>query len=165
MKTYYPIQIFDLSFQFNYMTSKKIRHLRKNPLTTNLYVLIKNIEKLKRFKVELKWLELKFFDTTKPINDNNYFERFYEERDFKNWYHESFWIEKVNKYPINPTDSKSLKNTKGFIIIDNGQMVGTHWTCLFFHERWETIHLLGAAPDRYLLNQLTKPTIHHNYKI
>ena len=50
LKNYYPIQIIDLRFQVNHISPKKIRLLEEydnNPANTILYIILKNIQKLK----------------------------------------------------------------------------------------------------------------------
>ena len=74
-------------------------------------------------------------------------------------------LKRVYNYPIYPRDSK-IYSDKGFVNIDNGKMGGTHWTC-FIIENNKSYYFdsFGTQPDRFLLNQLPKPIIYHNYKI
>ena len=45
-------------------------------------------------------------------------------------------------------------------------MNGTHWTCFIVKDNKSySFDSFGGAPDKFLLNQLPKPIIHHKYKI
>ena len=56
-------------------------------------------------------------------------------------------LQRVFKYPINPRDSK-IHSDKGFVIIDNGQMGGTHWTCFIIKDNKSYyFDSFGGAPD------------------
>ena len=73
-------------------------------------------------------------------------------------------LQKVYNYPIYPRDSK-IYSDRGYINIDNGSQGGTHW-CAFYVKDKRSYYFdsFGGAPDKFLLNQLTKPIIYHNYK-
>ena len=45
-------------------------------------------------------------------------------------------------------------------------MVGSHWTA-FYVKNNKSFYFdnFGGQPDKFLLNQLPKPIINHNYKI
>ena len=45
-------------------------------------------------------------------------------------------------------------------------MGGTHWTC-FYIEGKKSFYFdsCGGQPDKFLLNQLPEPVVHHNFKI
>ena len=74
-------------------------------------------------------------------------------------------LEKVYNYPIYPRDSK-IHSDKGFVNIDNGSRGGAHWTCFIIKDNKSYyFDSFGGQPDKFLLNQLTKPIIYHNYKI
>ena len=74
-------------------------------------------------------------------------------------------LQKVYNYPIYPRDSK-IYSDRGFINIDSGSRGGTHWTCFIVKDNKSFyFDSFGGAPDKYLLNQLHKPIINHNYKI
>ena len=74
-------------------------------------------------------------------------------------------LPKVYKYPVYPRDSK-INSDKGFVNIDNGSQGGTHWTCSMIEDNKSFyFDSFGGQPDNYLLNQLPKPIIYHNYKI
>ena len=75
-------------------------------------------------------------------------------------------LQKVYNYPFYPRDSK-IHSDKGFVNIDNGSRGGTtHWTCFIIKDKKSYyFDSFGGAPDKFLLNQLTKPIIYHNYKI
>ena len=74
-------------------------------------------------------------------------------------------LQKIYNYPIYPRDS-IIYSDKGFVIIDNGSQGGTHWTC-FIVKGKKSFYFdsFGVQPDKFLLNQLRKPIIYHNYKI
>ena len=74
-------------------------------------------------------------------------------------------LQRVYNYPIYPRDSK-IYSDKGFVKIDNGAQGGTHWTCFIVKDNKSCyFDSFGGAPDKFLLNQLPKPIIYHNYKI
>ena len=74
-------------------------------------------------------------------------------------------LQRVYNYPIYPRDSK-IYSDKGFVNIYDGRLNGTHW-CAFFVKDNKSFYFdsFGGAPDKFLLNQLPKPIIYHNYKI
>ena len=74
-------------------------------------------------------------------------------------------LRRTNNYPIYPRDSKNYSD-RGFVNIDNGSMGGTHWTCFYIKgNKSYYFDSFGGQPDKFLLNQLPKPKIYHNYKI
>ena len=74
-------------------------------------------------------------------------------------------IQKVYNYPIYPRDSK-IYSDKRFVNIDNGSMGGYHWTCFIVKDNKSYyFDSFGGTPDKFLINQLPKPIIYHNYKI
>ena len=74
-------------------------------------------------------------------------------------------LQKIYEYPIYPRDSK-IYSDKGFVNIDNGIMGGSHWTCFYIKDNKSYyFDSFGGQPDKFLLNQLPKPMIYHNYKI
>ena len=74
-------------------------------------------------------------------------------------------LQKIYNYPIYPRDSK-IYSDKGFVNIDNGSMGGSHW-CAFYIKDNKSFYFdsFGVQPDKFLLDQLPKPIIYHNYKI
>ena len=73
-------------------------------------------------------------------------------------------LQRVYNYPIYPRDSKIYLD-KGFVYLDNGSQGGTHWTCFIVKDiKSYYFDSFGGAPDKFLLNQLPKPIIYHNYK-
>ena len=73
-------------------------------------------------------------------------------------------LQRVYNYPIYPRGSK-IYSDKGFVNIDNGSQGGTHWTC--FNRKDNKSYYFdsfGGQPDKFLLNQLPKSKIYHNYK-
>ena len=74
-------------------------------------------------------------------------------------------LQKIYNYPIYPRDSK-IYSDKGFVNIDNGSQGGTHWKCFIVkYNKSFYFDSFGVQPDKFLLNQLPKPIIYHNYKI
>ena len=74
-------------------------------------------------------------------------------------------LQRVYNYKIYPRDSK-IYSDKGFVNIDNGYQGGTHWTCFIVKDNKSFyFDSFGGQPDKFLLNQLPKPIIYHNYKI
>ena len=64
-----------------------------------------------------------------------------------------------------PRDSKVLTD-KRFVNIDIGSQGGTHWTCFLVKDNKSyCFDSFGGQLDKFLLNQVHKPTIYHNYKI
>ena len=74
-------------------------------------------------------------------------------------------LQRVYNYPIYPRDSK-IYSDRGFVNIDNGSQGGTHWTCFIVKDN-KSLYFdsFGGSPDKFLMNQLPKPIIYHNYKI
>ena len=74
-------------------------------------------------------------------------------------------LQRVYNYPIYPRDSK-VYSDKGFVNIDNCDKGGTHWPCFYIKDN-KSFYFdpFGDQPDQFLLNQLPKPIIYHNYKI
>ena len=74
-------------------------------------------------------------------------------------------LQRIYNYPIYPRDSK-IYSDKGFVNIDNGSQRGTHWTCFIVKDNKSFyFDSFGGQPDKFLLKQLAKPIIYHNYKI
>ena len=74
-------------------------------------------------------------------------------------------LQKIYNYPIHPRDFKIYSN-KGFVNIDDGSQGGTHWVCFIVkHNKSYYFDSFGGQPDKFLLKQLLKPIIYHNYKI
>ena len=74
-------------------------------------------------------------------------------------------LQKIYNYPICPRDSK-IYSDKGYINIGDYYNGGSHW-CAYYVKDNKSYYFdsLGGAPDKFLLNQLPKPIIYHNYKI
>ena len=74
-------------------------------------------------------------------------------------------LQKLYNYPIYTRDSK-IYSDRGFVDIDDGSQGGSHW-CVFYIKDNKSCYFdsFGGAPDKFLLNQLPKPIIYHNYKI
>ena len=74
-------------------------------------------------------------------------------------------IQRVYKYHIYPRDSKKY-SVKDFVTIDFGRMGGSRWTCFVNKDNISYyFDSVGGTPDIFLMNQLTKPLVYHNYKI
>ena len=74
-------------------------------------------------------------------------------------------LQKVYNYSIYPRDSK-IYSDREFVNIDNGSMGGSHWTCFIVKDgKSFYFHIFGGTPDKFLLNQFSKPILYHNYKI
>ena len=74
-------------------------------------------------------------------------------------------LQKIYNYPIYPRDSR-IYSDRGFVNIDSGSMGGSHWVA-FIVKGNKSFYFdsFGGQPDKFLLKQLTKPIIYHNYKI
>ena len=74
-------------------------------------------------------------------------------------------LQRVYNYPIYPRHSIIATN-KGIVNIDDGSQGGAHWTCFIVKDNKSYyFDSFGVQPDKFLLNQLPKPIIDHNYKI
>ena len=94
-----------------------------------------------------------------------YFEDFMKKYNIKNDTIKESQLQKVYNYPVYARDSKILSD-KGFINIDNGSQGGTHWTCFVVKDNTSYYSdSFAGAPDKFLLNEIPKPKISHNYKI
>ena len=94
-----------------------------------------------------------------------YFRDFVKKYNLKDDTMNESQLQKFYKYPINPRNSK-IHSDKGFINIDNGSRGGTHWTCFIVKDNKSYyFDSFGCQHDKFLLNQLPKPKIYHNYKI
>ena len=66
--------------------------------------------------------------------------------------------------PVYPRDSK-IYSGSGFVNIDNGSQGGSHWTCCLVKDNKSYyFDPFGGQPDKFLLNQLPKLILYHNYK-
>ena len=93
------------------------------------------------------------------------FKDFIKKYDLKNDTMNDSQLQKIYNYPLYPRDSK-IYSDKGFVFVDNGSRGGTHWTCFIVKEKKSFyFDSFGGQPDKFLLNQLLKPIIYHNYRI
>ena len=93
------------------------------------------------------------------------FKDFLEKYDLKSNTMNERELQRVYNYKICPRDSKIITD-KGFVNIDNGSQGGTHWTCFIVNDNKSYyFDSFGGQPDKFLLNQLPKPIVYHNYKI
>ena len=53
-------------------------------------------------------------------------------------------IQKVYNYCIDPRESK-MNSDKGFVNIDNGEQIGTHWTIFYFKSIADSMNHAGSA--------------------
>ena len=97
----------------------------------------------------------------KILNFNDFMKKY----NLKNNTMNESQLQRVYNYPIYPKNSK-IYSDKGFVNIDDGRMGGSHW-CAFYIKDNKSYYFdsFGGQPDRFLLNQLPKPIIYHNYKI
>ena len=110
--------------------------------------------------METNKLKLKLFKMT-ILN----FEYFMKTYNLKNDTINESELQRVQKLPINPRDSKRHSD-KGFVNIDSGSQGGTHWTCFIVEDNKSYyFDSFVSQLDSFLLNQLLKPIIYHNYKI
>ena len=74
-------------------------------------------------------------------------------------------IQIVYNFAIYPRDSK-IYSDKSFVNIDDGRIGGNHWTAFYVkNNKSYYFDSFGGAADKFLINQLPKPIINHNYKI
>ena len=74
-------------------------------------------------------------------------------------------LQRIYNDPIYPRDSK-LCSDKGFVNIDNDDMGGSHWTGFIVKDNKSNyFDSFGGQPVEFLLYQLPKPILYHNYKI
>ena len=74
-------------------------------------------------------------------------------------------LQRIYNYLIYPRDSKTYSD-RGFVNIDDGRLNGTHWTCFYIKDNKSFyFDSFGGQPDKFLLNQLPKLLIYHNYRI
>ena len=93
------------------------------------------------------------------------FKDFIEKCNLKNDTMNESELQRLYNYRIHPRDSKIITD-KVFVNIDNGSRGGTHWTCFLVEDNKSYyFDSFGGASDKFLLNQLPKPVIYHNYKI
>ena len=93
------------------------------------------------------------------------FKEFMKKYKLKNNIMNESQLQKIYNYPIYPRDSK-IYSDRGFININNGSQGRTHWTCFIVKDN-ESFYFdsFGGQPDKFILKQLPKPIIYHNYKI
>ena len=97
----------------------------------------------------------------KILNLKNFKKKYILKNDNMN----EFQLQKVYFYPIYTGDIK-IYSDREFVKIDNGSQGGTHWTCFIVKDNKSFyFDSFGNTPDKYLLNQLPKLKINHNYKI
>ena len=97
----------------------------------------------------------------KVLNYRNFMKKYNLKNDTMN----ESQLQRVYNYPIYPGDSKRYSD-RGFVNIDNGSQGGTHWKAFNVkNNKSYNFDSFGGAPDKFLLSQLPKPILYHNYKI
>ena len=93
------------------------------------------------------------------------FKDFMKKYDLENDTMNEFQLQRIYNYPIYPRDSK-IHSDKVFVNIDKGYQGGSHW-CVYYIKDNKSYYFdsFGGAPHKFLLSQLPKPIIYHNYKI
>ena len=93
------------------------------------------------------------------------FKDFMKKHNLKNDTMNESQLQKIYNYPIYPKNSK-IHPDRGFVNIGDYQNGGSHW-CAFYIKDNKSYYFdsLGGSPDKFLLKQLPKPIIYHNYKI
>ena len=93
------------------------------------------------------------------------FKDFMKKTNMKNNTMNESQLQKTKNYPFYPRDSK-ISSDRVFVNIDDGSQSGTHWSCFIVKDKKSFyFDSFGGAPDKFLLNQLPKSIIYHNYKI
>ena len=93
------------------------------------------------------------------------FKDFMKKYNLKNDTMNESQIQRICNYPIYPRDSKKYSD-RGFVIIDDGRLNGTHWTCFTVKDNKSFyFDSFSVQPDKILLKQLPKPIIYLIYKI
>ena len=97
----------------------------------------------------------------KILNFKDFMKKYFLKNDTMN----ESQLQRVYDYPIYPRDSK-IYSDKVFVNIDNGSQGGTHWTYFIVKDNKSYyFDSFGGQHDKFLLSQLSKPIIYHNYKI
>ena len=93
------------------------------------------------------------------------FKDFMKKYKLKNDTMDESQLQRIYNYPVYPRDSK-IYSDKGFVNIDDGSQGGSNWTCFILKDNKSYyFDSFGGTPDKFLLKQLPKPIIYHNYKI
>ena len=93
------------------------------------------------------------------------FKDFMKKYNLKNNTMNESQLQKIYNYPIYLRDSK-IYSDRGYINLDSVFRGGTHWTCfLVIDNKSFYFDSFGGQPDTFLLKQLPKPIIYHNYNI
>ena len=93
------------------------------------------------------------------------FKRYMRKYNLKNNTMNESELQRGYKYKVFPRDSK-IYSDKDFVNIDNGSQGVTHWTCFIVKDNKSYyFDSFVGQPDKFLLNQLPKAIIYHNYKI
>ena len=93
------------------------------------------------------------------------FKDFMKKYNLKNDTMNDFQLKRIYNYPIYPGVSK-IYSDKGFVNIDNGYLGGSHWCCFYIKDNKSFyFDSFGGQPNKFLINQVPKPKLYHNYKI
>ena len=110
--------------------------------------------------MEINSLKLKLFKMT-ILNVKDFMKKYNLKNDTMN----ESQLQRNYNNPNYPKDS-IIYSDKRFVNIDDGSRFGTHWTCFIVkNDKSFYFDSFGGQPDKFLLNQLRKPIIYHNYKI
>ena len=96
----------------------------------------------------------------KVLNFESFMKKYNLETDTTN----ESQLQRVYNHPIYPRDSK-IYSDKRFVNTDDGSQGGSHWTCFYIKDKKSFyFDSFRGQPDKFLLKQLPKPMIYHNYK-
>ena len=110
--------------------------------------------------MEINSLKLKLFKMT-ILNVKDFMKKYNLKNDTMN----ESQLQRNYNNPNYPKDS-IIYSDKRFVNIDDGSRFGTHWTCFIVkNDKSFYFDSFGGQSDKFLLNQLRKPIIYHNYKI
>ena len=163
MKAKYPIEILDLRHQTDHITPKKIQLFLEydaDPENARFYLKLIRRKENELISDGNKLLEVKL-RLGKKLN----FKDFMEKNNLKNNTMNESELQRVYSCEIYPRESK-IYSDKGFVNKDNGSQGGTHWTCFIVKDNKSFyFDSFGGQPVNFLLKQLPKQILYHNYKI
>ena len=97
----------------------------------------------------------------KVLNFKDFMKKYNLKNDTMNESH----LQRLYNYRIHPRDSNIFSDI-GFVNVDDGSQGGSHWTCFIVKDNKSYyFDSFGGQPDKFLLKELPKPIIYHNYKI
>ena len=93
------------------------------------------------------------------------FKEFMKKYKLKNDTMNESQLQRIYNHPIYPRDSK-IYSDQGYINISTRMEGGSHWVAFIVKDKKSYyFDSFGGQPDKFLLKQLPKPIIYHNYKI